>query len=302
MEIGMGAGKSDNENKSTSLISDAKKDDMESWRIHVPDDFNVSEPSSDHFHMYAKWQMGGQKYYFPGTPNSAGNGLTATSSNDTGVIARQTPNAKVISMVEWHNLGNVIDDYWVMDSDGWAYWTKPLLPNESTGILLANIFLDADANDDYYYSVYVASQIATPEGNAHYNNFEKIGGWTDSGKSLLETLFLSTTTLTDISITSDRMVKDGIIYANPGEFVTLTAFGSNGSSEIDWMYAERPTFSVSINENIATAAIFSDTRNEEIILTAFYKPDTSIRKAITIVIGGKQNRRTTNEQLAISNE
>ncbi len=71
---------------------------------------------------------------------------------------------QVITMAEWLALADdeKQGNFWVYDTDGWAYWANPLEEEESTGLLLDNITLGT-INEKWYYGIYVECQMVTVE-------------------------------------------------------------------------------------------------------------------------------------------
>ena len=187
MEIGEGAGKKGSfagntwvpnpNNKSKPLINGAIIDDMSTWSPHIPykGQVEVCNTPAD-FHDYWEWEMGGSKYYMP-APDDKKTNLAYVDQNtkeykgdEPGV--KKTLDATVITMQEWHNLGKPTDgEYWVIDSDGWAYWAAPLRPGDATGLLLNSVKKIFDAEDSYYYAINVIVQMATKFGDFNYENF-----------------------------------------------------------------------------------------------------------------------------------
>ena len=74
--------------------------------------------------------------------------------------AQQTRNATVLTMAEWKSQGSPVGDYWVYDTDGWAYWAAPIRPGEATGLLLDGIELQK-VMSGLYYAIHVTAQFAT---------------------------------------------------------------------------------------------------------------------------------------------
>lgn len=52
-------------------------------------------------------------------------------------------------------------NYWVYDTDGWAYWADAIEPGTATGLLLDGISQIKDTGDDWYYGINVVGQFAT---------------------------------------------------------------------------------------------------------------------------------------------
>ncbi len=85
--------------------------------------------------------------------------------------ARNTLTSTVMTMQEWIEAGSPVGNYWVYDTDGWAYWANAIEPGTATGLLLDGISQIKDTGDDWYYGINVVGQFAT------------MGDWgTDAGK------------------------------------------------------------------------------------------------------------------------
>ncbi|MDR1536470.1 MAG: hypothetical protein LBU32_00425 [Clostridiales bacterium] len=177
MELGDGAGlKADSagapnpSNKSVPLISGGDLNDLETWKPHLLDNYHP-ELSGQPFNKYWDWKMGGQKYYFPAPADEVDGyvdgdsleDLGPTDTNAVGVHSKLTPDASIITMGEWI-LNQQPGNYWVVDTDGWAYWAGMLQPGEATGLLLDSVTLKYTPEADYYYGVNVIAQFATPDG------------------------------------------------------------------------------------------------------------------------------------------
>ena len=74
--------------------------------------------------------------------------------------AKATPYANVITMREWLDNGMTIGDFWVYDTDGWAYYAKPIAPGEASGLLLDGISITR-IDDNYRYDINVIAQFVT---------------------------------------------------------------------------------------------------------------------------------------------
>jgi len=223
MELGSGAGLkavydpetgesvSNPQNSAQSLISGANINDTNTWEIHFPKENAPNESVGDlGFRKYWQWNMGGQKYYFPADETERENmefisehspaGLTATCVNDYGVQTKLTRYAQVLTMAQWVSDGSNVGDYWVIDTDGWAYWASPLEPGDATGLLLNGVTRVEYPELDYYYGVFAEAQMATRTGaqiDGFLNNYERFGddergGWTTYGQALVEKIVYDT--------------------------------------------------------------------------------------------------------------
>jgi len=280
MELGSGAGlKALNQNASEivhnplnlaePLIPGTNIDDLDTWIPHTPAGSEVNDCGLE-FHDFWSWEMGGQIYYFPAPEGYRENksfvfqtspaGLTADSVNNEGVQARQTRFAEVLTMAQWIDNGSTIGDYWVIDTDGWAYWAAPLTPGDATGLLINRVTRIAQPEKDYFYGINVVAQMATKDLD-DFDNFERFGdiehgGWTNNGMALMTIITGSEITTPPpqgniVHVEPVRYVEDGltkiavnppllngVIYVKQGQ--SLNASGAN----IHWIH-DRMSFGLS---------------------------------------------------------
>lgn len=84
-------------------------------------------------------------------------------------MAEETLSAELISMSAWLKLTengydpNLYGNYWVYDTDGWVYWSAPILPGTATGLLLDGIKLSSVMDDSWYYAIEVTAQFVTAD-------------------------------------------------------------------------------------------------------------------------------------------
>jgi len=152
----------------------------EHWQTHIP---GVS-PQKDNplnsklaeYHDRFAWGMGGEAWYLP---NSGFSGVENNLNVNSGTPnAAKTFSAEVITMSEYltkTNTQKMLYMGWVYDSDGWAYWSLPLVPNTATGLLINSVTPDSLAEKlGYYYAIKVTMEAVdkddlgmwiTPSGN-----------------------------------------------------------------------------------------------------------------------------------------
>jgi hypothetical protein len=181
----------DNQSKSISGFGDI--DNVNTWRDiwyrYTEDgDLDTGARAVWSIRYYWKWDMGGQKFYYPAPTdkrddksyvdqNSPDN-LTAASKNNADVQAKQTLPATVMTMIEWKKAGMPIGNFWVIDrtyqnlipdksgtGGNWAYWAAPLKPGDATGLLLNKVTLIDTAFQQY--------GIANESSNGGYFDFDK---------------------------------------------------------------------------------------------------------------------------------
>ncbi|MDR1536557.1 MAG: hypothetical protein LBU32_00905, partial [Clostridiales bacterium] len=318
MELGEGAGIKSNpsSNKSTPLVG-GNIDDTDTWLPHVP---TGNDPTVDdtELRQYWKWNMGGSTYYFP-APNGNRddqdyidqNGvedLGPFDQNSQGVYAKKTPEASVVTMLEWKSLGSPVGNYWVIDSAGWAYWASPVIPGDATGPLLNSVILYNEPAEDYYYGVNVIAQMATRDGSAenaadNYTRFglEENGGWTEDGRALIESL-VNSSAISGITITSGNPSEDDVIYAAPGDAVDIEGFAvtGTGSSAVTWTGSGSSSFSLasaieSARVNVSDSAV----EGEVFLVTAISEQDPSVSKTVQIVLKQRESIVSANERIYV---
>ena len=85
-----------------------------------------------------------------------------TRSKEETHYAKETAEATVITMEQWINdYDSQPGNYWVYDTDGWAYWASPIMPGEATGLLLDGIKMTKNPGEKCYYAINVVAQFAT---------------------------------------------------------------------------------------------------------------------------------------------
>ena len=102
--------------------------------------------------------------------------------------AKATLSAKVMSMAEWKGLGSPVGNFWVYDTDGWAYWASAIQPGTATGLLLDGLNYVGATPGNWYYAIHVEAQMASAfdwgsqdDGTGFYKD-----GFTEAGKTVLE--------------------------------------------------------------------------------------------------------------------
>ena len=248
------------ENALIPIIPNMDAKNPDTWKIHIPSSADTPEicgdtnnPSSD-FHTYWSWIMGGQKYYYPAPDDKrvmTDNGASYVDTNNIALNANspdsdygkpvcQTLNAEVLTMQQWLAAGRPIGNYWVIDTDGWAYWADGIKPGTATGLLLDSAKFISKINGAYDYKISVKAQMATKANETGtYYDYTRFGesGWTENGRALME---LITSNDTDImpsldtdQLTSSLPVFDGKIYVRPGSGVKLGLKDVSGGTDIN---------------------------------------------------------------------
>lgn len=124
-----------------------------------------------HYDDYVEYKVGdtatGDEIYDADTndineerPVEGVNITTVASQQHTAAL---TGNATVITMAKWIEDGMQTGDFWVWDTDGWAYWANPIASGETTGLLLDEIVHTNPPSDSWYYGINVVGQFVTAD-------------------------------------------------------------------------------------------------------------------------------------------
>jgi hypothetical protein len=257
MEHGAGAGlKDSDENKAVSVVSASNINDPTTWQISIPGQELYLTKSP--YHEVWDWKMGGKKFFYSATTSDrefitdnkdyvdqkSPENLTVWDKNADNVPAKLTADAKVIKMADWIAEGSNFGSYWILDSDGWAYWGLPLQPRNATGLLLDKVIAPAAFYKDTYYGVNVVAQMATKEGDAlsdgttdDYTKFftAENGGITLEAKTMLEKM-VSTPNALDVVLNADVPMDEDTVYIGADGKANLKAYigTGTGSTEVEW--------------------------------------------------------------------
>ena len=131
-----------------------------------------------HYNDYVTYTAGQTKTadeVYDNDTNDVDEGDAATTDNIRTVAnvehtAKSTLDGTVMTMQEWIDGGKVAGNYWVWDTDGWAYWANPIQPGEATGLLLSGIELDDEMLQSWYYGINVVGQFITADDLGKDNN------------------------------------------------------------------------------------------------------------------------------------
>ena len=186
---------------------------------------NVSDPMNGGTNVFGK--DGSHNQY------AVGDTVTDTATYKTGPVsethtAQDTLPGSVITMMDWLASGSVPGPYWVVDTDGWAYWAQAIMPGTASGLLLNSISLNTEMDDNWYYGIYVTSDMAT------INDVSLLKDGTADGKNLIDVITGGGT----IGVPSETQ------YANLGTTTQMSVTGF--SDALVWSIPNAPA-GVSIN-------------------------------------------------------
>ena len=168
-----------------SFVSTANVRDKTTWTPHLwnQDITKITDcvgGVAGKFHDYFKWQVKGEgRDYKPGTPglvytklDSSGNvdptGPNSTSAEMKPVTMKayvelldETASGLPLSTAAQETQVNITAGCWILDVDGWAYWSKVLKKDEATNLLLSKVEQKKNPTDDWYYGIDVKLQAVT---------------------------------------------------------------------------------------------------------------------------------------------
>ena len=192
--------------------------------------------------------------------------------------AKQTGTAVVITMQQWIDEYNMEPgEYWVWDTDGWAYWAQGIDAGETTGLLLDEIIHSNPPSDSWYYGINVVGQFVTADDIGFLNNT----GFYDTEAGSLPTaaaeVLLETITGTDIPNTTVTVTAaDGATTVTAGStlqfnFAVADKEGSPVSEATVTWAVTGGAEGTSIAENGLLSVPASESADTVLTVTATYK-------------------------------
>lgn len=222
------------EDNGNPMVAGTSKTDKKTWTPYTLS----GSTTSDAYRKYVTWDLGGDKVFLPTynknntdkKSDASGDAIDVLTNGQTapgdgehiffiagqkydslagGVpiseqhVAKNTlkQDAAPMSMADWKKAGSKPGKYWVIDTDGWAYWAEILAPGESTSLLLTQLNWDDVAIgdlDNWYYGIDVVGEFAT---KSEVSEFDQSGHGAPSADAaaLLEALAKTTSTF-DVAI------------------------------------------------------------------------------------------------------
>ncbi len=139
--------------------------------------------------------------------------------------AKNTGTAEVMTMAEWQAAGGEAGDFWVYDTDGWAYWANPIMPGEATGLLLDGFTMKQNPGEKCYYAINVVGQFSTVgDWEKFYTDDENTPDISEDAKAVLEAAAANVTVVA-VNNDSDTTTVD------PGATVNFSATASTGGTK-----------------------------------------------------------------------
>lgn len=204
------------EKNGSPLVAGTTKDDKNTWTPYgLP-----SSAETTAYRDYVTWELGGDKVFLPtfntdsdnkstdaaqdaidvltggataqgnGEHDAFTNGQVVPNDDDATIthIAKPTltQGRAPISMATWKTLpaNEKVGDYWVIDTDGWAYWANTLKPTQATSLLLTQLSYNdekiGEIEGKWYYGIDVIGEFATEEDKGDFINSDHGAPSTDA--------------------------------------------------------------------------------------------------------------------------
>jgi len=170
----------------------SKINDKNTWQPRL---FNDVPTITDEMHHHF-WNMSGSdKIYLRGITDLGWKDWSNEAVGSVGPNGQQfnktLPSSTIITMAEYINNRADYDSEsaagcWILDTDGWCYWSKMLLPDTSTNLLLDSVTLN-QANhpeENYVYFINVRMEAT----NSHQYSEMIAQGATENGINFIRTL------------------------------------------------------------------------------------------------------------------
>ncbi len=189
-----------------------------------------------------------------GTTDPAG-----VPEKSTHYVTDTAATEKVISMAAWLALppDDKMGDFWVYDTDGWAYWANPLTGGTATGCLLNSYKLKAGATPDsnWYYAIDVDMQCAT-RGDWGDGSVFQTNSLTDDGEFLLDVISGRADPITGGKIV--RTLSEDVCVIQLGSFkkdgaeIARATIPFSANYSTDWFHGQVITNQLHITGNLET--------------------------------------------------
>lgn len=315
------------EKNGTPLISGTTKDDKNTWTPYgLP-----SSAETTAYRDYVTWELGGDKVFLPtfntdsdnkstdaaqdaidvltggataqgnGEQDAFTNGQVVPNDDDATIthIAKPTltQGRAPISMATWKTLpaSEKIGAYWVIDSDGWAYWAETLKPTQATSLLLTQLSYNDEKiggiEGKWYYGIDVIGEFATEEDKGDFNN--SVHGAPSSDAANLINVLTKKTTY-HVTITNgeeDLVLKQGESKQFEAS-VTETDFEGNETSvetPITWSVSPEEVATIKTDGTVTVSSELEEETTVTVTATAAaYKQSTTFTftvSPITVEVG-----------------
>lgn len=315
------------EKNGTPLISGTTKDDKNTWTPYgLP-----SSAETTAYRDYVTWELGGDKVFLPtfntdsdnkstdaaqdaidvltggataqgnGEQDAFTNGQVVPNDDDATIthIAKPTltQGRAPISMATWKTLpaSEKIGAYWVIDTDGWAYWAETLKPTQATSLLLTQLSYNDEKiggiEGKWYYGIDVIGEFATEEDKGDFSNSNH-GAPSSDAANLINVLTKKPTYhVTITNVEEDLVLKQGESKQFEAS-VTETDFEGNETSvetPITWSVSPEEVASIATDGTVTVSSELEEETTITVTATAAtYNQNTTFTftaRPITVEVG-----------------
>jgi len=100
-----------------------------------------------------------------------------------------TLEGEVVTAADWTAKRNSKPGpYWVIDTDGWAYWAQPLEPATATGLLLSEIKPKKEFAEDWYYALFAVCDMVS---SSEIDMIRQSTDIKDGGKAVIDAAWIA---------------------------------------------------------------------------------------------------------------
>lgn len=225
---------------------------------------------------------------------SPAEGVNITTVADQEHTATLTDTATVITMEEWLELEGEarIGNFWVWDTDGWAYWAQPIESGEATGLLLDEIVHANPPSDSWYYGINVVGQFVTADDIGFLNGTGFYD--TDAGAAPTANAELLLETITGTNIPSSKVTvtaADSAVTAAANSTLQFTAVVADkedapiADAEVTWSLSGAQQEDTTISEGGLLTVSASEAADTQLTVTATYMDgDVAVTGSATVTV------------------
>lgn len=252
------------------FIVGSDPNDKSTWEPHLFDGCALAT------HEYFTWFMSGnQKTYLHGTSEQGNDDWSAHTPEDPGDIGpngqmfgRTAASAPTMTMAEW-----IASDRsavcWILDTDGWAYWSQLLGKGEATNLLLDNVTLENKPDDNFYYAIDVQLNATNK------TEYKKLH--TDATQEAIDNIInvVAVVKVNDLTATGPASIQRG----STGTYLADIDSGNQRNNGVTWTISGNSDPSTRINPKtgVLTAGL---NETGTVTVTATSKDDASKKATV----------------------
>ena len=187
--------------------------------------------------------------------------------------AQDTLQGTVITMAAWVADGCVPGPYWVVDTDGWAYWAQAIEPGTATGLLLNQIELTQEMDQDWYYAINVVGQMAS------LSDIDQIKDGTSDGQNLID--IITKGTITSVKISPDP--APALAPGDSQQFTAVVSGTNNPNKAVTWAVSGNTDPTTEIDDT-GKLVLGPDEKGPSITVTASSAADPSKTASVNVSV------------------